>query len=109
MTPIVDLVRLFALRHRVYEVNTGERAKALHKKGVFTETEFLELLQSYYYLMSVRLKKQATNILYDKIEPSNDINIRNLTKIERSTIVEIFRTIEKFQTKVKIAFTGSIQ
>ncbi|MDQ3278259.1 MAG: signal transduction protein, partial [Bacteroidota bacterium] len=89
--------------------NTGERAKALRKKGVFTETEFLELLQSYYYLMSVRLKKQATNILHDKIDPSNDINIRNLTKIERSTIVEIFRTIEKFQTKVRIAFTGSIQ
>lgn len=109
MTPIVDLVRLFALRHSVYEVNTGERVKALHKKGVFTETELSELMQSYYYLMSVRLKKQAANILYDKTQPTNDINIRSLTKIEKSTIVEIFRTIEKFQLKVKIGFVGSMQ
>lgn len=109
MTPIVDLVRLFALRYRVYEVNTGERAKALHKKGVFSERELSELLQSYYYLMSVRLKRQAAAILYDKAEPTNDVNIRSLTKIEKSTLVEIFRTIENFQLKVKMAFTGSIQ
>lgn len=109
MTPIVDLVRLFALKHRVYEVNTGERARALQKRGVFTETELSELLQSYYFLMSVRLKKQATDILYDKSEPTNHINIRSLTKIEKSAIVEIFRTIQKFQLKVKLEFTGSLQ
>jgi CBS domain-containing protein len=109
MTPLVDLVRLFALRNRVFGENTGERAKTLQQKGVFSEQELSELLQSYYFLMSLRLKKQAADILYNKVEPSNHIDISSLTKIERSTIVEIFKTIQRFQLKVKIEFMGSLQ
>ncbi|WP_207494812.1 DUF294 nucleotidyltransferase-like domain-containing protein [Aridibaculum aurantiacum] len=108
MTPIVDLVRVYALKNRVFEVNTGERLKALRSKGVFTDTEFLELLQSYYYLMSLRLKKQARQILYDLTQPDNYMNIGDLTKIEISTIREIFKTIDNFQTKIKIDFTNEL-
>lgn len=108
MTPIVDLIRVYALRNHIFEVNTGERLKALRKKGVFTETEFFELLQSYYFLMSVRLKKQASQIMYDKAEPDNYINISTLTKIEVGTIKEIFKTIQNFQQKIKMEFTGNV-
>lgn len=108
MTPIVDLVRLYALHNRVFEVNTGERLKALKKKGVINDTELLELLQSYYFLMSVRLKRQASQIMYDKTSPDNYINIGSLTKIEQGTIKEIFKTIEKFQAKIKIQFTNTL-
>ena len=108
MTPIVDLVRVYALKNRVFEVNTGERLKALKKKGVFSDTEFLELLQSYYFLMSVRLKKQASQIMYDKIEPDNYINIGSLTKIEQGTIKEIFKRIQNFQSKIKADFTHEV-
>ena len=108
MTPIVDLVRVYALKNRIFEVNTGERLKALRIKSVFTDTRFLELLQSYYYLMSLRLKKQARQILYDLTPPDNYMNIGDLTKIEISTIKEIFKTIENFQTKIKIEFTNEL-
>jgi CBS domain-containing protein len=108
MTPIVDLIRVYALKHRIFEVNTGERLKALRKAGVFSDTEFLELLQSYYFLMSVRLKKQASQIIYDKTEPDNYINIGSLTKIEQGTIKEIFKTIQNFQSKIKMEFTNEL-
>ncbi len=108
MTPIVDLVRVYALKNRVFEVNTGERLKALRKKNVFTDTEFLELSQSYYFLMSLRLKKQASQIIYDKTDPDNFINTESLTKIEQGTIKEIFKTIEKFQSKIRVAFTNEL-
>lgn len=108
MTPIVDLVRVYALKNRVHKTNTGERIKALKKKGMFTETEFFELLQSYYFLMSTRLKKQASQIMSDKKEPDNYINIGSLTKIELSTLKEIFKTILTFQSKIKIEFTNEV-
>ncbi len=108
MTPIVDLARVYALKHRVFEVNTGDRLKALKEKGVFTEKAYQELTQSYYFLMGMRLKNQARQIMLDKTEPDNHINLRSLTRIEQLTLREIFKTIENFQTGIKVAFTNNL-
>jgi CBS domain-containing protein len=108
MTPIVDLVRVYALKHRVFEVNTGERMKALRRLEVFSETAYHELSQSYYFLMSMRLKNQAIQIIQDKAAPDNYIDLSRLTKIERVTLKEIFKVIGNFQSKIKIDFTNSV-
>ena len=108
MTPIVDLVRVYALQNRIFEVNTGERLKALKEKSVFTETSFNELIQSYYFLMSMRLKNQANQIINDKKEPDNYIDLNKLTKIEQGTLVEIFKTIVNFQSRIRIYFTNNL-
>jgi CBS domain-containing protein len=108
MTPVVDLVRVYALKNRIFKTNTGERLEALKEKGVFTETEFLELIQSYYYLMSLRLKKQASLIINDNTDPQNYLDISSLTKIEQVTIIEIFKTIRNFQTGIKVDFTNNL-
>jgi CBS domain-containing protein len=108
MTPIVDLVRVFALKHRIYKTNTGERIEALKEKKVFTEKEYHELMQSYYYLMGMRLKKQAVQFINDRAQPDNLMDVKSLTKIEMVTLREIFRTIENFQLKIKISFTNSL-
>ncbi|WP_299284547.1 DUF294 nucleotidyltransferase-like domain-containing protein [uncultured Mucilaginibacter sp.] len=108
MTPIVDLVRIYALKNRIFDVNTGERLKALHEKGVFTETELNELLQSYYFLMSMRLKNQANQIIHQKSEPNNYIQISNLTTIEEATLKEIFKIIKNFQLGIRVRFTNRL-
>ncbi|WP_237144857.1 DUF294 nucleotidyltransferase-like domain-containing protein [Pontibacter pamirensis] len=108
MTPIVDMVRVYALQNRIFKTNTGERLEALMEIGVLKEREYQELMQSYYYLMSMRLKKQAVQIINDKSEPENYIDIRSLTKIEQVTIKEIFKTISNFQTNVKVKFTNAL-
>lgn len=108
MTPIVDLVRVYALKNRIFKVNTGARLKALKEASVFTEQEYMELMQSYYYLMGLRLKKQASQLIHDNTEPDNYIDTSALTKIERVTLKEIFRTIENFQSKIKMEFTNNL-
>jgi CBS domain-containing protein len=108
MTPIVDLIRVYALKNKIFEVNTGERLKALKTKEIFTEAAYHELSQSYYFLMSLRLKNQARQIIFDKIAPNNYINIRHITKIEQVTIKEIFKTIENFQGGIKVKFTNNL-
>lgn len=108
MTPIVDLVRVYALRNHIFEVNTGDRLKALKAKGIFSESEYHELLQSYYFLMNIRLKKQTEQIIQDHAMPDNYIDLSHLTKIELVTLKEIFKIIAKFQSKIKITFTGGL-
>lgn len=108
MTPIVDLVRVYALKNHVFEVNTGERMKALRKLDVFNDTAYHELSQSYYFLMSMRLKKQALQIIQDKTSPDNYIDLSTLTKIEQVTLKEIFKVIGNFQTKIRMDFTNSV-
>lgn len=108
MTPIVDLVRAYALRNRIFLTNTGERLEALAQKGVFTEKERQELLQAYYYLMGMRLRKQAIQIIDDRKEPDNLLDPKSLTKIEQVTLKEIFKVISGFQTKIKVGFMESL-
>lgn len=108
MTPIVDLVRVYALQNRIFEVNTGERLKALKEIGVFTETAYNELYLSYYFLMRMRLKNQANQIMNDKKQPDNYIDLNTVTKIEQGTLVEIFKTITNFQSRIRIYFTNNL-
>jgi CBS domain-containing protein len=108
MSPIVDLVRMYALKHRIFATNTGERLDALKTLGVFTEREIQELLQAYYYLMGVRLKKQAVQIISDNVVPDNFLDPKTLTKVEQVTLKEIFKVISDFQLKIKVGFTKSL-
>lgn len=109
MTPIVDLVRVYALQNRIFKrENTGERLKALRKAEIFSEEQFNELMQSYYYLMALRLKKQARDIIKDNKAPSNFVELDSLTKIEIVTLKEIFKTIQNFQAGIRLKFTGNL-
>jgi len=107
MSPIVDLVRVYALKNRIFAVNTGERMIALKQMGVFTDAEYHELSQSYYLLMNMRLKNQASQVIYDHTEPDNHMDVDKLTTIERVTLKEIFNVIKNFQTKIRLEFTGT--
>jgi CBS domain-containing protein len=108
MTPIVDLVRVYALHNRIFEVNTGDRLKALRDKGVFTPSDFEELRQSYYTLMGMRLRHQAARIIQDRAEPDNLIDLESLTRIEQLTLREIFKSIGNFQDRIRVAFTNNL-
>jgi len=108
MTPIVDLVRAFALKHKIIKTNTGDRLLALKDLKVFTPSDYEELMQSYYYLMGMRLKYQATQIIHDGEEPHNYVSPDSLTKIEIVTLKEIFKVIENFQQRIKVVFTRNI-
>ena len=109
MSPLVDLVRIYALKNRIFKTNTGERIQTLHEMKVFNEKEYHEIMQSYYYLMGMRLKKQAEHIIKDRNTPNNYLDPSTLTKIEQVTLKEIFKVIENFQLKIKIEFTKSLR
>ncbi|MBW3467129.1 DUF294 nucleotidyltransferase-like domain-containing protein [Arthrospiribacter ruber] len=108
MTPIVDLARLYALKHRIFETNTGKRIEMLQEVGAFTVKESRELGHAYYYLMGLRLEKQSLSIIRLGQQPVNFVAIKELTKVQMVTLVEIFKVITDFQLKIKIEFTKNI-
>ncbi|WP_294204916.1 DUF294 nucleotidyltransferase-like domain-containing protein [uncultured Chryseobacterium sp.] len=108
MSPIVDLLRVYALKNGINNENTGERMKKLQAAGVFSKEQYQELHHSYYYLMALRLKNQVHQINIEKKMPDNYIEISRLTKIERVTLTEIFKTISNFQQGIRMKFTGSL-
>lgn len=108
MTPIVDLTRVFALKYRIFETNTGARLKALTEQGHFSPEEYQEIRHAYYYLMGLRLESQARQIVTEKVPPENFIFLDKITKVEKVALVEVFKVIKDFQLKVKIHFTNSL-
>jgi len=105
MLPIVDFARIFSLYHNVVVTNTGERLRKLSEMEVLTEEEFHEIYQAYYFLMRLRLDHQAQQILREET-PDNILDIRQLSKIERVTLKEVFKITDKFQKKLNFNLGG---
>ena len=108
MRPIVDLARVYALKHRIFETNTNDRINRLKEKGVFSEKEAMELIHAFDYLMSMRLENQAKSILDQNRKPKNYLMIKSLTKVQQVTLIEIFKVIQEFQSRIKLSFTRSL-
>jgi len=108
MRPIVDLARVYALKHKILETGTIRRIELLGEKGIFTTKEVQELTHAFEYLMSLRLENQATSILDQNTKPKNYLLIKSLTKVQQVTLIEIFKVIEEFQARIRISFTKSL-
>ena len=106
MMPIVDLARIYALQHRLEATNTQQRLKQLRLKKVLNLKEYQELDQGYSFLMQLRFARQLTAIENEHENPDNYINPKLLSRIEQTTLKEIFKRIEKFQAKLAFDFTG---
>lgn len=106
MSPIVDLMRMYALQHKIFETNTGKRLKALYEAGHYSETQYKEITHAYYYLMGVRLKNQSAQILHEFKEPDNFVPPKRLTAVEQATLREIFKFIKYTQMGVKMRFNA---
>ena len=56
--------------------------------------------------MQQRFVRQIKAIIDEKAEPDNYINPKKLSRIEQTTLKEIFKRIEKFQAKLSVDFIG---
>ncbi len=106
MVPIVDFARIYALKNSLEETNTLERLNQLHLNKVLKEEEYNEIEQAYSFLMQLRFVRQITAIMDDGAPPDNYINPKKLTRIEQTMLKEIFKRIEKFQSKLEFEFTS---
>jgi len=57
-------------------------------------------------MMQLRFVRQITSIIDEKSKPDNYINPKKLSRMEQTMLKEIFKKIEKIQTKLGFEFTG---
>ncbi len=108
MSPIVDMIRMYSLKHKVLDTNTGIRMRKLFENGHFNEVKYKELRHAYYYLMGVRLKSQSSQILDDFKEATNFIDPKTLTQVEQATLKEIFKYIKDVQWGIRMDFSKQV-
>ncbi len=106
MMPIVDFARVYALKNGVATTNTLDRLKELRKLEVLSQEEYDEAEKAYSFLMQLRLTRQVTVALDQHKSPDNFINPKRLTKIEQTMLKEIFKRVEKFQSKMSFEYLG---
>jgi len=107
LLPIVDFARVYSLKHGLVQTNTLTRLFRLYTKHVLTNTQYIDLIQSYNYLMHLRFLRQITTIIDEQKAPDNYINPKNLSYLDTAMLKEIFKKIEKLQQKLKVEFTGT--
>jgi CBS domain-containing protein len=108
MLPIVDLARIYALKHGITQTNTLTRLFRLYMQRVFTNREYIDLIQSYNYIMNLRFRRQITTLIDEKKPPDNFLNPKNLSYLDTAMLKEIFKKIESFQGKLKAEFIGMV-
>jgi len=106
MQPVVDYARIYALNNRVAETNTLGRLHELLDQKKLSAQQYQELDTVYSYLMQQRFVRQVKASIEENGQPDNYINPKKLSRIEQTTLKEIFKRIEKFQAKLSFDFTG---
>lgn len=104
MITIVNYTRVYALKNRIAETNTRERMYQLYLKKGLSWEDYQDFRQAYSFLMRLRLERQLTAIMEENAKPDNYINPNKLPQLERSTLREIFKRVDRYQKKLVFDF-----
>ena len=107
MLPIVDLARLYSLKHQIKISNTSKRLELIYEKNIISHSGYTNLLQAYNFLMQLRFKHQALQISESK-SPDNNIDPQKQSDIDLLITKKAISIIEDFQNKVKLDFKGTL-
>ena len=94
--PIVHGVRSLAIEYGIKETNTVERLKALNNKGVIDRETTSELIESFTFLLGLRLKFRLKKI-DSKQKLDNYINPNELNSLEKDLLKDSFKIVDSFK------------
>lgn len=106
LLPFTSFARLYALRAKVVETNTLSRFELLRNSEDMTNELIDECIEAYDILMGARLRLQ-TNSLMKGENPSNTLDVNQLTSIEQTTMRKVLSLTSDILTKVKLDFKGT--
>ncbi len=105
--PLVEGVRLLALKQGLHETNTMARIEKLHLGGVLSDGEADYLRTAFSFLTHLLLKRQVEE--YESHQPvERFITLESLSELEKDNLHSAFRHIEAFRKRLKSEFTGDV-
>jgi len=103
IAPIVDLARIYALQEGVTAVSTVERLKQVAGTPSLTRSSARNLIDAFEFLGYLRLTHQAEQIQEGK-EPSNFMNPKVISKLEREHLKDAFKVIKTLQNNRQVTY-----
>ena len=105
--PMVEAVRLLALREGLAETATLSRIEALHLKGVVDENERAVLFSAFELLTGILLHQQIND--FKEGRPVNyHVDPESLSKRQQKRLTEALKSIDELRKRVKSEFTADI-
>lgn len=101
--PLVECVRLLALRHRVPFTSTLARIEALAERGVIEANVQDYLTGAVHHITYLLLRQQVTDFRAGR-RVGNFVPVASLTKREKDYLVACFRAIEDLRGRLKLEF-----
>jgi len=105
--PIVHGVRSLAIEKQITESSTFERLKELNKLGIIDEEFKNELIETFNFLLTLRLKFRLEKIDAHQ-ELDNYINPSKLSILEKDLLKDSFKIVNKFKKFVNYHFKLSM-
>lgn len=101
--PLVDLIRIYALKNKVAESGTVARLHALREKQVFSARDCRQMEKVFLSLNHYRLSAQA-----EHAPPDNILHPDELSELELSVVKRCFSAVGDFQGRLRFDFTGKV-
>jgi len=105
--PLVEAIRLLALREGVEETSTLERIAALNEQGVLSINEHDDLTSAFYLITDILLRKQIRDYKARR-RVSYYVDPEALTKRDRVMLLEALKAINNVRKRVNMEFTAEI-
>lgn len=105
--PLVEGVRLYALRAGIAATSTLERIDALHAKGILSDNEEDYLTGAFRLITDLLLRQQIADFKAGR-EVGNLVPEAALTRREKDMLIDCFRAISRFRDRIKNDITGDI-
>lgn len=105
--PLVEGVRLLALREGVEETSTLERIRALHDNGALSVNEHEDLSSAFHLITDILLRKQISDFKAKK-RVNYYTDPKSLVKRDRLMLLESLKAIDNFRKRVRMEFTAEV-
>jgi signal-transduction protein with cAMP-binding, CBS, and nucleotidyltransferase domain len=105
--PLVNAVRLLALRAGIAETSTLQRIAALHRASVFDDDRREALVAAFEHITRLLLRQQLADFRAGR-RVSNYVPPKQLSKREKNLLVDAFRAIETLRGRVRFDLTGEL-
>ncbi len=102
--PIVHGVRSLALKYRIDETGTVDRIRRLDELAVLERHFANELIESFAFLLELRLRQQLSRAPGSQTGSSNLVNLDAMSSLERDLLKDSLFVVKKFKEIVRHNF-----
>ncbi len=105
--PLVEGIRLLALREGIEETSTLDRIRALHESGVLDVAEHEDLTSAFHLITDILLRKQIADYKADR-RITYYVSPKSLNRRDRLMLLDSLKAIDSFRKRVHLEFTAQI-